>query len=90
MNVAFNAPAGGERVEHLRLRRDEVHRYSIRAKAHPRPNNCRRLQLAFCGVRVMAKVDAITKSRRRVWSELHLEPAIAGGIIGNVVVRCNS
>jgi hypothetical protein len=70
LNIAFNILAGGKRLEHLELRRnDEVYLDALGAERIPDPTTegdfCRR----FSEVDVVALMDAINQTRVRVWSE---------------------
>src|SRR5262249_18407744 len=70
LNIAFNILAGGKRIEHLELRRnDEVYLDALGATRIPDPTTagdfCRRFSVAD----VHALMDAINESRLRVWAE---------------------
>src|SRR5262245_11151799 len=69
LNIAFNILAGGQRIEHLELRRnDEVFLNALDAQRVPDPTTagdfCRRFGLAD----VLALMDAINRPRLRVWA----------------------
>ena len=69
LNIAFNLLAGGKRIEHLELRRnDEVYLDALGAERIPDPTTegdfCRR----FSEADVLALMDAINEARLRVWS----------------------
>jgi Transposase DDE domain group 1 len=73
LNIAFNILAGGKRIEHLELRRnDEVYLDALGAQRLPDPTTegdfCRR----FAEPDVVTLMDAFNRVRRRVWA---LQPA---------------
>jgi hypothetical protein len=70
LNIAFNILAGGHRLEHIELRRnDEVYLNALGAQRIPDPTTagdfCRRFR--FCDV--LDLMDAINDSRLRVWKQ---------------------
>jgi hypothetical protein len=70
LNIAFNILAGGNRIEHLELRRnDEVYLDALGARRIPDPTTegdfCRR----FSEPDVVTLMDAINQTRLRVWSQ---------------------
>jgi hypothetical protein len=70
LNIAFNILAGGRRIEHLELRRnDEVYLNALDAERVPDPTTagdfCRRFGLGD----VLDLMDAINGARLRVWAE---------------------
>jgi Transposase DDE domain group 1 len=70
LNIAFNLLAGGKRIEHLELRRnDEVYLDALGAERLPDPTTegdfCRR----FSGADVVTLMDTINQTRLRVWSQ---------------------
>jgi hypothetical protein len=70
LNIAFNLLAGGKRIEHLELRRnDEVYLDALGAERIPDPTTegdfCRR----FSEADVLALMGAINESRLRVWAQ---------------------
>jgi Transposase DDE domain group 1 len=70
LNIAFNILAGGKRIEHLELRRnDEVYLDALGAERLPDPTTegdfCRRLSEPD----VVTLMDAINQTRLRVWSQ---------------------
>ena len=70
LNIAFNILAGGQRIEHLELRRnDEVYLNALGAERIPDPTTegdfCRR----FPEADVLALMDAINAARLRVWAQ---------------------
>src|SRR5437764_2340009 len=69
LNIAFNILAGGTRIEHLELRRnDEVYLNALGAQRVPDPTTagdfCRRFGLGD----VLDLMDAINQARLRVWA----------------------
>jgi hypothetical protein len=69
LNIAFNILAGGKRIEHLELRRnDAVYLDALGAERIPDPTTegdfCRR----FSEADVLALMNAINESRLRVWA----------------------
>jgi hypothetical protein len=74
LNIAFNILAGGERLEHLELRRnDEVYLDALGAERIPDPTTegdfCRRFAVAH----VLILMDAINRVRLRVWAQQPVE-----------------
>jgi Transposase DDE domain group 1 len=70
LNIAFNVLAGGQRLEHLELRRnDEVYLNALGAKRIPDPTTAGDFCRRFCETSVMALMDAINKTRQRVWAQ---------------------
>src|SRR5215469_14320617 len=70
LNIAFNILAGGKRIEHLELRRnDAVYLDALGAERIPDPTTegdfCRR----FSQADVLTLMDAINESRLRVWAQ---------------------
>ena len=70
LNIAFNIVAGGQRIEHLELRRnDEVYLDALGAKRIPDPTTegdfCRR----FTPADVQTLMDIINDARLRVWAQ---------------------
>jgi hypothetical protein len=70
LNIALNLIAGGKRLEHLELRRnDEVYLDALGAERIPDPTTggdfCRR----FAEADVLALMDALNESRLRVWAQ---------------------
>ena len=70
LNIAFNIVAGGRRLEHIELRRnDEVFLNALGAQRIPDPTTegdfCRR----FNEVHVQTLMDAINETRLRVWAQ---------------------
>jgi hypothetical protein len=70
LNIAFNIMAGGRRIEHIELRRnDEVYLNALGAQRLPDPTTegdfCRR----FSETDVVTLMNAINQSRLRVWAQ---------------------
>jgi Transposase DDE domain group 1 len=70
LNIAFNLMAGGKRIEHIELRRnDEVYLDALGAERLPDPTTegdfCRR----FSEADVVTLMDAINQTRLRVWAQ---------------------
>jgi Transposase DDE domain group 1 len=70
LNIAFNILAGGRKIEHLELRRnDEVYLDALGAERLPDPTTagdfCRRFGLGD----VLDLMDAINQARLRVWAQ---------------------
>jgi hypothetical protein len=70
LNIAFNVLAGGRRLEHLELRRnDEVYLDALGAERIPDPTTagdfCRRFGIGD----VLDLMDAINDARARVWAQ---------------------
>jgi hypothetical protein len=71
LNIAFNILAGGTRIEHLELHRnDEAYLNALSAQGVPAPtiagDFCRRFGLGD----VLDLMDAINRARLRVWAQL--------------------
>ncbi len=74
LNIAFNSLAGGQRIEHLELRRnDEVYLNALGAERIPDPPQPGTFVAASVGVDVVTLMDAINKARQRVWAQQHPE-----------------
>ena len=70
LNIAFNILAGGERLEHLELRRnDEVYLDALGAERIPDPTTegdfCRRFSVSD----VLTLMEVINEARLRVWAQ---------------------
>jgi len=70
LNIAFNILAGGHKLEHIELRRnDEVYLNALGAERIPDPTTegdfCRRFQKGD----VLELIDAINEARLRVWRQ---------------------
>jgi hypothetical protein len=70
LNIAFNILAGGHKLEHLELRRnDEVYLNALGARRIPDPTTagdfCRRFRMGD----VLELMDAINEARLRVWKQ---------------------
>ena len=70
LNIAFNILAGGTRIEHLELRRnDEVYLNALGAQRTPDPTTAGDFCRRFSEVDVVTLMDAINAVRRRVWAQ---------------------
>src|SRR5271168_178585 len=70
LNIAFNILAGGERIEHLELRRnDEVYLDALGAKRIPDPTTAGDFCRRFAESDVIGLMDSINEARLRVWSQ---------------------
>ena len=73
LNIAFNILAGGKRIEHLELRRnDEVYLDALGAQRLPDPTTAGDFCRRFSEPDVVALMDVINQTRRRVWA---MQPA---------------
>jgi Transposase DDE domain group 1 len=70
LNIAFNILAGGERIEHLELRRnDEVYLNALGAERIPDPTTAGDFCRRFSEPDVMTLMDAFNQARLRVWAQ---------------------
>ena len=70
LNIAFNIMAGGKRIEHIELRRnDEVYLDAVGAERVPDPTTAGDFCRRFHGSQILDLMDAINETRLRVWSE---------------------
>ena len=70
LNIAFNILAGGQRLEHLELRRnDEVYLNALGAERIPDPTTAGDFCRRFLEPDVMSLMDTFNQSRRRVWAQ---------------------
>jgi hypothetical protein len=70
LNIAFNILAGGERIEHLELRRnDEVYLNALGADRIPDPTTAGDFCRRFIESDVMTLMDTINQGRLRVWAQ---------------------
>jgi hypothetical protein len=70
LNIAFNILAGGKRLEHLELRRnDEVYLDALGARRTPDPTTAGDFCRRFSEADVVTLMDAINAARRRVWAQ---------------------
>jgi hypothetical protein len=70
LNIAYNIFAGGKRLEHLELRRnDEVYLDALDAQRIPDPTTAGDFCRRFHEADVVTLMDAINETRRRVWSQ---------------------
>ena len=70
LNIAFNILAGGKRIEHLELRRnDEVYLDALGAERIPDPTTAGDFCRRFSEADVLTLMDTINESRLRVWAQ---------------------
>jgi hypothetical protein len=70
LNIAFNILAGGTRIEHLELRRnDEVYLNALGAQRIPDPTTAGDFCRRFSESDVLDLMDAFNRTRVRVWSQ---------------------
>ena len=70
LNIAFNILAGGRRIEHLELRRnDEVYLDALGAERIPDPTTAGDFCRRFSEADVLTLMDAINEARLRVWAQ---------------------
>ena len=70
LNIAFNILAGGTRIEHLELRRnDEVYLDALGAERIPDPTTAGDFCRRFRESDVMTLMDALNQTRLRVWAQ---------------------
>jgi hypothetical protein len=70
LNIAYNILAGGKRIEHLELRRnDEVYLNALGAQRIPDPTTAGDFCRRFSETHVVTLMDAINETRLKVWSE---------------------
>jgi hypothetical protein len=70
LNLAYNILAGGQRLEHLELRRnDEVYLDALGAERIPDPTTAGDFCRRFHRCDVLDLMDAINESRLRVWKQ---------------------
>ena len=70
LNIAFNILAGGQRIEHLELRRnDEVYLDALGAERIPDPTTAGDFCRRFAEPDVMTLMDTINQARLRVWAQ---------------------
>ena len=70
LNIAFNILAGGQRIEHLELRRnDEVYLDALGAERIPDPTTAGDFCRRFSEADVLTLMDAINEARLRVWAQ---------------------
>jgi hypothetical protein len=70
LNIAFNITAGGTRIEHLELRRnDEVYLDALGAQRIPDPTTAGDFCRRFAESDVLTLMDAINQARLRVWAQ---------------------
>jgi hypothetical protein len=70
LNIALNLLAGGRRIEHLELRRnDEVYLDALGAERLPDPTTAGDFCRRFSEADVLSLMDTINESRLRVWAQ---------------------
>jgi Transposase DDE domain group 1 len=70
LNIAFNILAGGTRIEHLELRRnDEVYLDALGAQRIPDPTTAGDFCRRFAESDVLTLMDASNQARLRVWAQ---------------------
>ncbi|MFI5456258.1 MAG: IS1380 family transposase [Isosphaerales bacterium] len=70
LNIAFNSCAGGHRIEHIELRRnDEVYLNALGAERIPDPTTAGDFCRRFRESDVMTLMDAFNQARLRVWAQ---------------------
>jgi hypothetical protein len=70
LNIAFNILAGGKRIEHLELRRnDEVYLDALGAERIPDPTTAGDFCRRFSKADVLTLMNALNESRLRVWAQ---------------------
>jgi Transposase DDE domain group 1 len=70
LNIAFNIMAGGKRIEHIELRRnDEVYLDALGAERVPDPTTAGDFCRRFHESQILDLMDVINETRLRVWSE---------------------
>jgi len=70
LNISFNVVAGGKRIEHLELRRnDEVYLNALGAQRIPDPTTAGDFCRRFSEPDVMTLMAAINQARLRVWAQ---------------------
>jgi hypothetical protein len=70
LNIAFNILAGGRRIEHLELwRNDEVFLNALGAQRIPDPTTAGDFCRRFTEMDVLTLVDTINQARLRVWAQ---------------------
>jgi hypothetical protein len=70
LNIAFNVLAGGKRIEHIELRRnDEVYLDALGAQRIPDPTTAGDFCRRFRESDIMDLMDALNRTRKRVWAE---------------------
>jgi Transposase DDE domain group 1 len=70
LNIAFNIVAGGQRIEHIELRRnDEAYLNALGAERIPDPTTAGDFCRRFHEPDVMTLMDTINQSRLRIWAQ---------------------
>jgi Transposase DDE domain group 1 len=70
LNIAFNILAGGKRIEHIELRRnDEVYLNALGAQRVPDPTTAGDFCRRFRESTIMDLMDSLNRTRKRVWAQ---------------------
>jgi hypothetical protein len=70
LNIAFNILAGGKRIEHIELRRnDEVYLNALGAQRIPDPTTAGDFCRRFRESDIMDLMDSFNRTRKRVWAQ---------------------
>src|SRR5262245_59737316 len=70
LNIAFNILAGGRRIEHIELRRqDEVYLNALGAQRIPDPTTAGDFCRRFRESDIMDLMDSFNRTRKRVWAQ---------------------
>jgi hypothetical protein len=70
LNIAYNIMAGGRRIEHIELRRnDEVYLDALGAERVPDPTTAGDFCRRFHESDIIDLMDAVNQTRKRVWAE---------------------
>jgi hypothetical protein len=70
LNIAYNIIAGGKRIEHIELRRnDEVYLDALGAERIPDPTTAGDFCRRFHESDIIDLMDAVNQTRKRVWAE---------------------
>jgi Transposase DDE domain group 1 len=74
LNIAYNIVAGGKRIEHIELRRnDEAYLDAVGAVRIPDPTTAGDFCRRFGESDIIDLMDAINQTRKRVWAQQPLE-----------------
>ena len=70
LNIAYNIIAGGKRIEHIELRRnDEVYLDALGAERIPDPTTAGDFRRRFHESDIIDLIDAVNQTRKRIWTE---------------------
>jgi hypothetical protein len=70
LNIAYNILAGGKRIEHIELRRnDDVYLDALGAQRIPDPTTAGDFCRRFRESDIMDLMEAVNRTRKRVWAE---------------------